>query len=125
MSIKRSQVTVVYSNGYVIAAGGFSVNGTEDTVEVLNVSDKKWFTVASLPLKVFKASHCVCDGFLCILGGHELDPIGGSYCATHKAFRTSIEELVESRPDDTKNVFTEITALHFKESAFVSFHNQV
>ncbi len=137
MSIKRSQVTVVYSNDHIIAAGGFSVNGTEDTVEVFKVQtllepqlnndkkqdDKKWLVVARLPLKVFKASNCVCDGFLYILGGHEL--IGEFYCATGKAFRTSIEELVKSRPGDTKNVFTEITTLHFKESAFVSFHNQV
>ncbi len=92
----------MYSNGYVIAAGGFSDNGTEDTVEVFKVqtllepqlnNDKKqddkkeWFVVASLPMEVFKASHCVCDGILYILGGHVLDPIGGSYCATNKAYK--------------------------------------
>ncbi len=50
MDIKRSQVTVVYSNDHVIAAGGCGDFGAVNKVEVLNTSsrNKMWFEVASL-----------------------------------------------------------------------------
>ncbi len=124
MGIKRSQVTVVYSNGFVIAAGGYGDRGAVDKVEVLNTSsrNKEWFEVASLPLKVFRASQCICDGLLYILGGDVLDANCG-FGATKSASVVSIESLVTSHPGD--NVFTSIDDLRFNESAFVSFHNHV
>ncbi len=124
MGIKRSQVTVVYSNDHIIAAGGCGDRGAVDKVEVLNSSsrNKEWFEVASLPLGVFRASQCICDSLLYILGGHVLDTNSG-FSATKSASVVLIESLVTSRPGD--DVFTSIDDLRFNESAFVSFHNHV
>ena len=62
-------MTVVFSNGCLIIAGGNSAHGIIQTVDVLIVTsqDKAWREIASLPYKVFRASGCVCNGMLCIL----------------------------------------------------------
>ncbi len=72
LTTKRSQVTVVFSNGCLIVAGGNSAHGIIQTVDVLIVTyqDKVWREVASLPYKVFRASSCVSNGMLYILGGY-------------------------------------------------------
>ncbi len=71
---------------------------------------------------MFRASQCICDGILYILGGHVLDPKSG-FIATKSACKTSIEELVKSHPGN--DVFTLIGDTPFNESAFVSFDNHV
>ena len=56
-------MTVVFSNGCLIIAGGNSAHGIIQTVDVLTVTcqDKIWREVACLPYKVFHASGCVCN----------------------------------------------------------------
>ncbi len=65
-------MTVVLSNDHLIIAGGNSAHGIVQTVDVLIVTcqDKVWCEIASLSYKVFRASGCVCNGMLYILGGY-------------------------------------------------------
>ncbi len=117
---KRSQVTVVFSNDHLIVAGGNSAHGPVSTVDVLNVKcqDKIWREVASLPYKVFRASGCVCNGMLYILGGHVsyLNPIRSACVAT-------VSKLVESHSND-QDIFEAAKDLELYDSACVAVHNR-
>ncbi len=118
---ERSQVTVVFSNGCLIIAGGDSAYGPVNTVDVLNVTsqDNEWCEVASLPYSVFRASGCVCNGMLYVLGGHvsHVDPIRSACVAT-------VSKLVESNSND-QNIFSTIKDLELYDSACVSFCNHI
>ncbi len=124
MKNKRSQVTVAYNDGYVIAAGGCSDYGVVSKVEVWSVSDKEWSEVVSLPQPVFRASQCVCNGQLYILGGHVRDLSNGCLIPTKAAYVASIKELIDSLAQD-EEVFKPIAPLRLKESACVAFCNYV
>ena len=118
---KRSQVTVVFSDGCLIIAGGNSAHGPVNTVDVLIITyqDKVWREVARLPYKVFRASGCVCNGVLYILGGYVslFDPIRSACVAT-------VSQLVESNSND-QGIFNTIKDLEFYNSACVSFCNRI
>ena len=118
---KRSQVTVVFSNGCLIIAGGNSPHGIIQTVDVLIVTcqDKVWREVASLPYSVFRASGCVCNGMLYILGGYvsPFDPIRSACVA-------AVSQLVESHSND-QEIFDTIKDLELYDSACVSFRNSI
>ncbi|XP_064398622.1 uncharacterized protein LOC135345186 isoform X4 [Halichondria panicea] len=118
---KRSQVTVVFSDGCLIIAGGNSAHGPVNTVDVLIITyqDKVWREVARLPYKVFRASGCVCNGVLYILGGYVslFDPIRSACVAT-------VSQLVESNSND-QGIFNTIKDLEFYDSACVSFCNHI
>ena len=118
---QRSQVTVVFSDGCLIIAGGNSAHGPVNTVDVLIVTyqDKVWREVASLPYKVFRPSGCVCNGVLYILGGY-VSPFGPirSVCVA------TVSQLVESNSND-QNIFNTIKDLELYDSACVSFRNHI
>ncbi len=122
---KRSQMTVVFSNGCLIIAGGNSAHGIIQTVDVLIVTcqDKVWCEIASLPYKVFRASGCVCNGMLYILGGYIVNK-EGDLVPTRNACVATVSQLVKSHTDD-HDIFRKIQNLEFKTSACVSFRNHV
>ncbi|XP_064398831.1 kelch-like protein 40a [Halichondria panicea] len=121
LKTKRSQVTVVFSDGCLIIAGGSSAHGPVNTVHVLIVTcqDKVWREVACLPYKVFRASGSVCNGMLYILGGYvsPFDPIRSACVAT-------VSKLVESNSND-QGIFSTIKDLELSDSACVSFRNSI
>ncbi len=121
LKTKRSQVTVVFSNSCLIIAGGNSALGPVNTVHVLIVTcqDKVWCEIASLPYPVYRASGCVCNGMLYILGGHvsPFDPIRSACVAT-------VSQLVESHSND-QGIFNKIKDLELSDSACVSFRNSI
>ncbi len=119
---ERSQVTVVFSNGCLIVAGGNSAHGIIQTVDVLDPDKKVWCEVSSLPYKVFRASGCVCNGILYILGGYVVRE--GDFVPTRNACVATVSELKKSHTDDC-DIFMNIQNLDFKTSACVSFHNHV
>ena len=121
---KRSQMAVVFSNGCLIIAGGNSPHGIIQTVDVLIITcqDKVWREVACLPYKVFRASSCVCNGMLYILGGYVVRD--GDIVPTRNAYVATVSQLVKSHTDD-HDIFRKIQNLEFKTSACVSFRNHV
>ncbi len=104
---KRSQVTVVFSNGCLIVAGGNSPHGIIQIVDILTLTsqDKVWREVACLPYKVFRASGCVCNGMLYILGGYVVRE--GDFVPTRNACVATASQLVKSHTDD-RDIFRKI-----------------
>ena len=124
LKTKRSQMTVVFSYGCLIVAGGNSAYGIIQTVDVLDLDNRKveWREVASLPYKVFRASGCVCNGILYVLGGYVVRE--GDFVPTRNACVATVSQLKKSHTDD-RDIFMNIQSLEFKTSACVSFCNHV
>ncbi len=117
-------MTVVFSDGCLIVAGGNSAHGIIQTVDVLIVTyqDKVWREVARFPYKVFHASGCVCNGILYIQGGYVVRE--GDIVPTRNACVATVSQLIKSHTDD-RDIFRKIQNLKFKTSACVSFRNHV
>ncbi len=81
-------------------AGGNSTYGILQTVDVLIVTcqDKVWREVASLSYKVFRASGCVCDGMLYILGGYVVRD--EDFVPTRNACVAAVSQLAHFNTDD-------------------------
>ena len=122
LKTKRSQITVVFSYGYLIIAGGNSAHGIIQTVDVLN-QHKVWHEVACLPYKVFRASGCVCNGMLYILGGYVVNE-EGDIVPTRNACVATVSEIIQAN-NDGQGIFKNIQNLEFKTSACVSFRNHL
>ncbi|XP_064398819.1 kelch-like protein 14 isoform X2 [Halichondria panicea] len=123
LKTERSQMTVVYSEDHVIIAGGCSADlKSVNTVDVLTITcqHKEWREVASLPYPVYRASGCVCNGMLYILGGHvsPFDPIRSACVAT-------VSELVEAHSNEAsdKDIFKIVKDLELYDCVCVSFRN--
>ena len=119
LKTNRSQVTVVLNNDCLIIAGGKSTDGPVNTVDVLTLTCREWHEVASLPYPVYRASGCVCNGMLYILGGYvsPFDPVRSACVAT-------VSQLIESHSND-QGIFNTIKDLEFSDSACVSFRNHI
>ena len=120
---ERSQMTVVFSNDHLIIAGGNSALGPVNTVDVLNVTCQMnvWREVSSLPYKVVRASGCVCNGMLYILGGYVVND--GKFVPTRNACVATVSQLVESH--SANKIFNEVKDLELYDSACVSFCNHI
>ncbi len=119
LKTNRSQVTVVLNNDCLIIAGGKSTDGPVNTVDVLTLTCREWREVACIPYPVYRASGCVCNGMLYILGGYvsPFDPVRSACVAT-------VSQLVESHSND-QGIFNTIKDLEFNDSACVSFRNHI
>ena len=126
LKTKRSQITVVFSYSYLIIAGGNSPHGIIQTADVLDLDKKVWREVASLPYKVFRASGCVCNDMLYILGGYVFNE-EGDIVPTRNACVAPVSQLAQLAHSHTYNhdIFKIIRNLEFKTSACVSFRNHV
>ncbi len=124
LKTKRSLMTVVFSNDHLIIAGGNSALGPVNTVDVLNVTYQKkvWCEVASLPYKVVRASGCVCNGMLYLLGGYVVN--GGKFVPTRNACVATVSLLVKSHSAN-KDIFNAVKDLELYDSACVSFSNHI
>ena len=126
MKEPRRQITTAYDRGYncLIAAGGQRANGPTNTVEVLNIKAKQWFTVASLPCEVFRASGCISRGYLYIAGGHIYDQVCNDI-EVKSVVRVSLSVLIQSKRDTRERVYQYIADLPHERSACTSFHDRV
>ncbi len=125
LNTKRSQVTTVLSDKSLIVAGGQNKLGPVNTVEVLTIrstcqDEVSWHEVASLPYPVYRASGCVCNGMLYIIGGYVVNKDGDNV-PTRNACVATVSQL---RTND-RDIFRKIQNLKFKTSACVSFRNHV
>ncbi len=90
---KRWAPAVVICNEKLIVAGGYDVNdSTLDLVEVLDLTDKQWVRVASLPLSLGAASCVSVDGHVYILGGYNVSK--GHWLRS--AYRCQADRLTEN-----------------------------
>jgi N-acetylneuraminic acid mutarotase len=70
MPTKRHSTTVVSCGSYLIVIGGMGKGRKYlHTVEVMDVDDNSWFTVASFPGPSISLSACLCNGSVYALGG--------------------------------------------------------
>ena len=98
MPTKRSRATALCAEGYLIVAGGhgdrvFLNTAVLCTVEVMDISCNRWFSVADLPEPMFIASAAICGDHIYILGGsnRESKP-------THHVYTCTLSALLKSRP---------------------------
>ena len=123
MTVARKQVTTICDKEYkyLIAAGGRGVSGTLKIVEVMNISSKEWFTVASLPQPVVRTSACISRGFLYLAGGctydEDCNPKEVKY-----VFRISLPELIKNEEGTT---FESIADLRYVRSVCIAFQDHV
>ncbi len=90
---KRWAPAVVICNQKLIVAGGYDVNdSTLDLVEVLDLTDKQWVRVASLPLCLGAAACISVDGHVYILGGYNSSKGGW----LHSAYRCKADRLTDN-----------------------------
>ena len=121
MLSKRSQVTAVYHNNILVTAGGRGDTGTTATVEILHSTDRIWYRVTDLPRKQYKASGCVCDGKLYILGGCEMGDEGPrSIKSVYEVDFMSLEQACTA--SHSKEIrYNIIASLPLRNSTCVSF----
>ena len=121
MLSKRSQVTAVYHKNILVTAGGRGDTGTTAKVEILHSTDRNWYRVTDLPRKQYKASGCVCDGKLYILGGCEMGDEGPrSIKSVYEVDFMSLEQACTA--SHSKEIrYNKIASLPLRNSTCVSF----
>ena len=119
MPTKRSQVTAVSTEERLIVAGGRVKAGPLATVEILNVNTKEWSSTADLPKPFYRASGCVCNGDLYLVGGARDKPD-----LVRHVFRASISDILRSGSGE-ESVFHPLANIPFKLPSCVSIGGQV
>ena len=69
MLTKRSGPMVVTHSNWLVVAGGFSVESSISTVEILNLSTKEWYTGPQMPIPMCKMSSTVIGNMWYLVGG--------------------------------------------------------
>ena len=122
MLSKRSQVTAVCSDNILVAAGGRGDTGTTATVEILHITHRVWHRVTDLPRKQYKASGCVCNRKLYILGGYDM--VEGAPKPIKSAFEVNLSSLEQACTESSSSVkielYTRITNLPLNNASCVS-----
>ena len=101
MSIERKQVTVIYMQDIIVAAGGWGMQGPVRTVEVLGLNMAQWRMVADLPQPVYRASSLISGYSLYIFGGYVYNRKSQSYVEIKSALKVSLNNLVHSHKYET------------------------
>ena len=118
---KRSQLTAIRSNKILVTVGGRSTDGATATVEVLHFDSENWYTVTDLPRKQYKASGCICNEKLYILGGYGMGKKGPK--PIRSAFEVELSRLEQacSASSASRDIFfNEIESLPLDNSTCVS-----
>ena len=123
LRVARKQATVVLFGKYLIVAGGRGDNGPSRGVEVLDLTTRRWSTVASLPQAVFSACGCICGDTLYIIGGCIFDERGNTI-NLRSAYKASLTRLIHSH-DYVDKVFRGIADLCLYASACTTFHEKI
>lgn len=118
MATKRSQVTAISIEEVLIVAGGRGDSGALATVEVLNLNNKQWSFAGNLPEALYRASVCICRGYLYVLGGE-------SVSTTFKyAFRASVSDFCDPRRQ-SGDIFSELAELPLENTACISVRGKI
>ncbi len=124
---KRWAPAVVICNEKLIVAGGYDVNdSTLDLVEVLDLTDKQWVRVASLPLCLGAAACISVGGHVYILGGY--NSAKRSWLRT--VYRWQADQLTENntspegKPEPIET-WVEIESMPFAGAAALTFGEHV
>ena len=78
MPTKRCNAVVVSNDNVLVVIGGYGVDQRSDgtpnkrleTVEIMDIKTKKWFTAAPLPYGITDGTATICGDFLYIMGGY-------------------------------------------------------
>lgn len=92
MNVGRSCSSVALTGDFLVVVGGIGEldsSSHEDTVEVLDIREKKWYLASSFPKPVAFMSIAASDSSIYLTGG--LTPNG----ATREVFHCSVNELVQ------------------------------
>ena len=104
MPTRRSNAVVVSNDNILVVIGGYEENRTRDgtpnkrleTVEIMDIKTKRWFTAAPLPYGITGGSATICGDYLYIMGGYTTFSSGPkvvSFC--------SLEALLHSNPQES------------------------
>ena len=120
MLSKRSQVTAVCSMNILVTAGGRGDPGTTATVEILHTNHRVWHKVTDLPIKLYKASGCVCNEKLYILGGCVVDGAPKPIKSVFEVNLSSLEQACTKSSSSIAIEYTQITNLPLNNATCVS-----
>ena len=72
MKTARRDTTVVSTSDgeYVVVIGGFSLTGIWTSVELFQVSSRRWYTLTDLPQPLFKPTATICGNHIYVVGWH-------------------------------------------------------
>ena len=132
MTLKRKQVTAVFTDKYLIVVGGRGDLEQKDptigkAVEILDItSDQKiWQKAADLPHSLYRASVCICNEFLYVMGGWCIGD-GDAEKPIRKSYKAAIKDLLQSDASiSSDRVFKKIAELRLVDSACVSICGKV
>ena len=122
MPTKRNNTAAVSYGEHLIVMGGVGKTFL-NTIEVLQVESKRWFTAASLPITVELCSASICSDHLYILGGKK------EFSPTNEVLSCSLEALIhttseKSAMEDGK-VWQFLTPHPCSSSTCISFQNHL
>ena len=69
MPTKRSGPMVVTHNNWLVVAGGFSIESSISTVEILELSTEVWYTAPQMPIPMCKMSSTTIGNMWYLIGG--------------------------------------------------------
>ena len=121
MPTKRDSATAVSYGEHLIVLGGLGKSFL-NTVEVLHVKSKEWFTAASLPLMVASCSASICNDHLFILGGTT-----GITTLIRSTISCSLGTLIHKRatPNPNGKVWQYHAAVPYNRATCVSFQGHL
>ena len=137
MPTPRSCAACVATETELVVAGGYGreecrfVREPVDTVEVMNISTKEWFTVCPLPKKCAEMSAAVCNNIIFLAGGDDIiiSPFSNSNSIV---FLCTLPTLLlpttcgsSEQQMGRVSVWKEICNLPVKRSTLVSFNDSV
>ena len=111
MPTARSRASSTCYKHWLVVAGGYSDEGRESTVEILDVNNNRWSTAPPIPTSWAMMRSTMLEGTWYLLGGDTKNGYG--------IYSISLEELVKSPP--SFNMWTEHFPLEMKNSCPLSF----
>ena len=95
MPTKRSDAVVISNDNVLVVIGGYEENEIRDgtpnkrleTVEIMDIKTKKWFTAAPLPYGITSGTAAICGDFLYIMGSYSV-----SFCSLEALLHSNTQE---------------------------------
>ena len=95
MPTKRSDAVVISNDNVLVVIGGYEENEIRDgtpnkrleTVEIMDIKTKKWFTAAPLPYGITSGTAAICEDFLYIMGSYSV-----SFCSLEALLHSNTQE---------------------------------
>ena len=129
MLTSRSHVACVSTEMALVVAGGRTMGGITDTVEVMRISTKHWTIVMPLPRRCSLLSTALCGPILYLAGGDM-----GSLSASKSVLSCFLPALLDDKEPESgtqakslvkNNVWKEISSLPVTQSTLISFGGHI